>query len=785
MNDLLTSKLQMALMALVGLSLFCVGLLPLFGGPSYEYSLACGVVLPLFGAVFNALDANARGCLPEQAFFRGLSSGARLCGIAVAVALLHGLRVGFCDPLADFAFFVLGPLPGALLGCVWGATCGSFTSSGSTGRRMRLLLASMLAAAAPVAGIVLSLARYYTSPIIFAFDHFFGFFSGTLYDTIIDGTDRLLTYRVGTLGWGLALYAASAVVYRPAEGGWAIRIKERRRAFGFGILGAAIGVALMSQGAALGHFQTVASIRQELGRVAQSERCEVVYATGIAQRDAHALARDCDGHIRQQEHFFEHDGPALVTVYLFANGAQKAHLMGARDVYIAKPWRNEIYIQARSYPHPVLGHELAHVMAGQFARGPFRVAGPAGGWIPDPGRIEGVAVAAAPRQGDDLTLLEWARAMQQEEILPPLDSIFRLGFLAQNSSKAYTVAGAFVHWLREEHGVAALQAWYGGETLEQAAGKPLAELEKDFHTHLEGIQVSPAAMSVAKARFERPPVFARRCPHQVDALVGEAHGLLARLDPTGARAHFEEVLSMDPNNFTARTGMGECAFRTGKLDEATRVYEELAKEEALSSLQRAAVTERLGDLAFVTEHFQTAASRYGETSKWVVDQDHARTLEVKRFATGKVAAKSLARESIQALLIGEPLFGTDWSVAAVALGSWAEALADDGLAEYLVARNLFSRGRWDAAAAALDRALSQGLSTPLVKSEALRTRVYLGCALGQREVVREALQLYLEDKSPSRARREDLRRFAERCGVATKPEADENGSKEKSGAKQQ
>ena len=53
---------------------------------------------------------------------------------------------------------------------------------------------------------------------------------------------------------------------------------------------------------------------------------------------------------------------------------------------------------AAPYPHPVIGHELAHVLAGSFGEGPFRVAGAAGGLVPNPGLIEGVAVAQ-PRQG--------------------------------------------------------------------------------------------------------------------------------------------------------------------------------------------------------------------------------------------------------------------------------------------------------------------------------------------------------------------------------------------------
>ena len=195
------------------------------------------------------------------------------------------------------------------------------------------------------------------------------------------------------------------------------------------------------------------------------------------------------GHLTQLDRFFGVTGPDHVTVFLFANADQKGYLMGAGSTYIAKPWRREIYIQRAGYPHPVMRHELAHVVAGTFARGPFRVAGPLFGIIPDPGRIEGVAVAAAPHD-EDLSLDEWAKAMRDLHLLPPLERVFRLSFLGEPSSRAYVVAGAFIDWLRREKGVATVRAWYGGESLrDSATGADLLDelehaLARVHRTHL-------------------------------------------------------------------------------------------------------------------------------------------------------------------------------------------------------------------------------------------------------------------------------------------------------------
>ncbi|MGC4088563.1 MAG: hypothetical protein QM756_11835 [Polyangiaceae bacterium] len=118
------------------------------------------------------------------------------------------------------------------------------------------------------------------------------------------------------------------------------------------------------------------------------------------------------------------------------------------------------------FPHPVLGHELAHVVAGAFGRGPFKIAGLLSGLVPDPGRIEGVATAAAPDENDALTLEEWAAAMQKLELLPKLESLFRLSFFGHNAAQAYTAAGAFVRYLQAEFGAASVRRWYAGEPLE-------------------------------------------------------------------------------------------------------------------------------------------------------------------------------------------------------------------------------------------------------------------------------------------------------------------------------
>gem|GEM_PF-4650847 len=88
---------SIALLAVVAV-LVRVGLIPLFAGLGYEYALASGLVVPSVAAVWTAIVAVAeREKPPIDVVLRGMGRGAALALVAIAIGLLHGLRVGTCD----------------------------------------------------------------------------------------------------------------------------------------------------------------------------------------------------------------------------------------------------------------------------------------------------------------------------------------------------------------------------------------------------------------------------------------------------------------------------------------------------------------------------------------------------------------------------------------------------------------------------------------------------------------------------------------------------------------
>src|SRR5690606_531840 len=111
---------------------------------------------------------------------------------------------------------------------------------------------------------------------------------------------------------------------------------------------------------------------------------------------------------------------------------------------------------------------------------------------------------------------------------------------------------------------------------------------------------------------------------------------------------------------------------------------------------------------------------------------------IKRSFLGKGDRSELSHVAVSELLIGDPTLGRSWAVAAEQLGRWSNAAPKESLADYLLGKNHFARGRWVEAAAALDQSLERGIEQPMVLAEALRTRLMVACALGQKQAAKQA-----------------------------------------------
>ncbi len=664
-----------------------VGFIVLFGGLGYEYALACGLLLPSVCAVWtaNAIATETRERPPIDSVLGGLRRGAILAAVAIAIGLLHGLRAGVCNLWGGLWGFVLGPGLGALVAGVWGAIAGELASR----RKPKQVLATMLALAGPLAGAAISVWRFYSSPMIFAFDPFVGYFSGTLYDTVVEPGAPLLSYRAGSVAFIAAVLCFVSTLERSPT---FVRFETpRNRSFwvriGFAGFLFAGCITETVCGSHLGHWSTSASIARELGGSRSGARCDVVFPASIRDDEAALVVKDCDEEIAEVEETLGVHGPSRITAFFFHDAQEKKRLMGAADTYIAKPWRDEVYLQMAPYPHPVLGHEIAHVIAGTFGRGPFRIAGSAGGWFPNPGLIEGVAVATSP-DDDELTDLEWAAAMKKRDRLPPMHTIFSVGFLNQSAQKSYTLAGAFVRWMMTTKGVAAVRAWYAGEPIETLMAMSWSEIDEAFRKALDAVVLPPAAEAYVASKFERPSVFGRKCPHEVDALRKTADTCRDGHQIERARTLYDDALALDPKEHNVLLARAVMELRQGDTAVGMREVRAIAEDEKNPLATRNRAREAIADEELLSDHADRAAETYADLAAATPDEDAARTLEVKAIA----ARDDGAREPVTTLLISAPnKRPPDPMLAAAMLGEW-EARTGSKLAQYLIGKTEASHG---------------------------------------------------------------------------------------------
>ncbi|MDP9151952.1 MAG: hypothetical protein M3O36_18675, partial [Myxococcota bacterium] len=643
---------------------------------------------------------------PLVSVTRGLWCGALLAGVAFGTALLHALRVGLCDLWGGTVLFVLTAGFGSLMGGAWGALVGE----ACRGRRRRRLGCVLLGLAAPLLGIMGSLARFYASPMVFQYDPFFGFFSGTLYDTIVDVRPELWTYRAGSLATlAGAVLVASALTRKPDHAMALSDVRSDRSAstrLGLGLLALAASVVVGLEGPALGHWQTANTIATALGGRAAGARCDVVYPDSLLPGEARLLVQDCEQDLASVELALGAHLDGRMTAYVFRDADEKRRLMGAAETSIAKPWRREIYVQLSGFPHPVLGHEIAHVLSGTFGRGPLRIAGAAGGLWPNPGLIEGIAVAASP-DDDELTVAQWARAMLDLGILPRAERLFSLGFLGENAAKSYTVAGAFVGWILRERGAAVVRAWYGGASLQTITGRTWEALDDAFREALRGLEMPLEATSYAQAKFSRPSVWARQCPHTVDALNRDGDRCRDEHRVARALSFYERALTRDPRDWHARFERARLlllpGYDPGEQARARSDLARMAEDERVPRTWRDRALEILADDEWVRGEGDRAAPVYRELAARTLDEDSGRTLEVKALAI----ADPSARRAVLDLLLGRPGHPVDAWLGAMSLGAWAQERRAS-VPAYLAGKNLAMRNEHARAAPWLDQALETG-----------------------------------------------------------------------------
>jgi len=647
-----------------------------------------------------------------------LGTGVLLLAIPTAILALNQLRVRNCAPLEGLGFVLLGPGVGVLLASFVGLGIGALVK--------RPRLAITLAVLVPIASALWGLAQFWFSPAIFVYDPFAGWFPGTIYDEDVGLPDSLLTYRAFSLAWLGAAITLFSIVWQPAAErpiAWRnLRTRWPRTLLAIALFAFALGGR--TQGLALGHRTSVASIDETLGAVRRGARCVVHAPRELSEAQLARMVEDCDFRVSRAESMLGVTQTTPVHAFFYRDTEEKRRAMGAGSTFIAKPWRDEVHLQLRGWPHPVLAHEVVHVVAGNAARGPFRVSGQLGGYLPNPGFIEGIAVAVEWPSSDGMTPHEWARALREMDRLPPLSDLFGLRFLQHPARDAYATAGSFVRWALDTKGAEAVRAAHraGDPSL---LGGSLAELEAEWNRFLDTIELDPQKLALAELRFSRSSIFATTCPHVLARLQQELGADLAAGDDRRVVRTCREILSIEEGDLGARLALVGALARRGQLDEARAELASL--EEGAPAPLVAMAKERLADALWLRGDREAARALYEALLELPQSDDERRGREVKLLA---IRTGGAVGRHVRDLLVGPDARGVPAPIAVHLARGIADA-RQDGLGAYLEARQLIQNERWDLAWPLLQVAKERGLPSERFDDELLRMTAISAFALGR------------------------------------------------------
>jgi hypothetical protein len=231
-------------------------------------------------------------------------------------------------------------------------------------------------------------------------------------------------------------------------------------------------------------------------------------------------------------------------------------------------------------------------------------------------------------------------------------------------------------------------------------------------------------------------------------------------------ALYDHALERDPHDWHAL--YARARIRTWFVDEA-RGREELgrlADDAGAPRTWRDRAREALADDDLAHDRATEAAAAYRALAASELDEDVARTLEVKALG----AEDPRGRRAIVDLLVGETGHTVDPWVGALSLGQWSAGGAHEPLAGYLVGKNFVNHEEYSRAADWLDQTLASGAPTPRVARELLRERAVAACALSDAAALERVEEAVTAPGSPfegsAGGRRDWLLRLIARCRKA-------------------
>ena len=497
-------------------------------------------------------------------------------------------------------------------------------------------------------------------PQFYTYNHVFGGVLGPIYDEELAIRSGLFAFRGLTLAWtALLLLVAS-------------RIKNRRelnasfrRSWNFAsiVVTATMIVLVYVFAAPLGINTTLGQIRDRLPGHITTANFDIYYSPEhLSASEASNVA---------EEHEFRHDVLSerldvrvenRIESFLYPDPETKAALTGARYSNVAPIWLSvpQMHILTSDMER-VFPHELAHVFSREFGLPWIRASVAVG-------LLEGLAVALEPPDGLPNPHEQVSAALLDQSssdlTLDVAANLSPWGFWTGRGAVSYTTLGSFITFLLDTYGPHPLKEAYAWATFEEAYGKSVEELTREWTEMLMSLQAVQASSGpLVSARFAVPSLFEKTCPHYIPPYrksYDRAVAALIAQDTLAALRHVNRSIELEPRYVRGLDLWSRLSLARGEEEDVLARIGRIAPDS-----MTAALFVRVGDARAIRGDSVHARYAYNEAIRRLPTfafEDRSR-LALRMIAAGK-------RQVIRILVVE----GGHMVDEADPLAEWARAL---------------------------------------------------------------------------------------------------------------
>ncbi len=516
-------SLALALAASVILTFF-----PLIGTLGFEFSAISAVILSFISVFISAslISSTQQRAGQKRGYSYDAGSILFINFIILLIAFLTGLTSSVikddCYIKEGAIFFLLIPTITVFFSTSIGMLAGYFFARKGKFIGLFIILAILCYA----------LLKLYYGVSIFVYNPIFGLFPGPLYDEAIPISLTLIISRVIVFLWGLLLLLVLRVVSA---------LRYSRFSVWDTLLAGILIIALITvyiNESTIGISYTRDYITKNiLSGSVETDNFIIYFAPGTPEeKNIELISQDHEWRYKQLEEILNVSSGEKIRSYIYPDKEIRKKLAGAGETTIANPIHKEIHLVYDSFPHPILKHELVHVMSGDFGNDILKLS-------PKIGLLEGIAVASDWR-GHKFTPHQWSKAMIEMGIAPAIQDIVGFGFWYAPSQVSYTLMGSFSRYLIDTYGIEDFKIAYKTGDF-SVYGKTLDELAGQWQDYIETVEIPEETIAIAEALFTGPSIFNATCPRRIAELKQDGYAQFDGGNYYRARDSFSDALEFN------------------------------------------------------------------------------------------------------------------------------------------------------------------------------------------------------------------------------------------------